>query len=161
MDMDQLRPIVSRRRGAVMLGALALLVSAAPDGARLVFDPSAFEEDSCLAPAFTGGGCSYGGFLERDGETGLSASAALLEPQAYRERRPSLPTPSTTLLEPDLSSLFKFGPEVVNGVSRRRMRRAPPSRSATGSGKAAACVAAGRHRPDRSGCGGSGFRSRR
>ena len=131
MDMDQPKPIDSRRRAAMMLGALALLVSAAPEGARLVFDPSPFAEDNCLAPAFAGDGCSYGGFVERDGEIGLSASAALLAPQTRREREaPTPPAPRAMLLDPDLSGLLDFGPEVVHRLPPRRIRSVPPLRIA-------------------------------
>lgn len=161
MDVNQLRPIVSRRRAAVMLGGLALLVSAAPDGARLIFDSSAFAEEDCLAPAIAGDGCSYRGFVESAGQTGLSASAALLEPQTWSDREPSLPVPRAVRLEPDLSGLLDFGPEVVHRSPPRRSRGALPLRIAAGSGGAAACLAAGRHRPDRSECVRSTGRRRR
>ncbi|MDP8912553.1 MAG: hypothetical protein M3N39_03120 [Pseudomonadota bacterium] len=156
MDVHQLSPIVSRRRAALMLGALALLVSAAPEGTRLIFDPSALAEEGCLAPALAGDGCSYGGFVEPSGQNGVSASAALLEPQSWSEREPSLPAPRAVRLEPDLSGLLDFGPEVVHRIPPRRTRAVPPVRIAAGSGRVRACIAAGRHRPDRSRCAGSG-----
>lgn len=131
MDVDQLRPIVSGRKGLLMLGTLALLVSAAPDGARLVFDPSAFADDGCLAPDFAGDGCSYGTSGER--RTGLSASAALLEPETRRERETPLPGPGAMLLEPQLSGLLDFGPEVVHRVPPQRIRRVPALQIAVGS----------------------------
>lgn len=156
MDRNQLRPIVSHRRAALMLGAVALLVSAAPDGARLVFDPSAFAEESCLAPAFSGDSCSYGSFVEPNGQTGLSASAALLEPRTWSEREPSLSAPRAARLDLDLSGLLDFGPEVVHRIAPRRNRAVPPVRIASGSDRLKACNAAGRHRLDRSRCGGLG-----
>ena len=150
MDRDQPRPIVSRRRAALMLGALALLVSAAPDRPQLIFDPSALAEGGCLAPAFAGDNCSYAGFFEPNGQTGLSASAALLEPQ--NSPGPSRAAPRAVRLEPDLSGLFDFWPEVVHRVPLRRNRSVRPLRIAAGSEKVTACLAAGRHRPDRSQC---------
>jgi hypothetical protein len=155
MDMDQLRPIVSRRRAALMLGALAL-VSAAPEGTRLKYDPLAFAEEACLAPALAGDGCSYGGFVEPSGQNGVSASAALLEPQSWSEREPSLAAPRAVRLEPDLSGLLDFGPEVVHRTAPRRSGAVPPVRMTAGSARVRTCIAAGRHRPDRSRCAGSG-----
>ena len=159
MERNQPRPIVSRRRGGLMLAALTLLVSAAPDGAQLVFDPSAFAEEGCLAPAFAGETCSYAGFVEPNGQTGLSASAALLEPQSSPE--PSRAASRAVRLEPDLSGLLDFGPEVVHRTSPRRNGSVLPLRIAAGSEKVTACIAAGRHRPDRSQCARSASRRRR
>ena len=138
MDKDQLRPILSRRRAAAMLWSLTLLVSAAPHGARLIFDPSALAEEACLAPAFAGDGCSYSGFVELGEQTGLSASAALLEPQAWPEREPLLPAPNAVRLDLDLSGLLDFGPEVVHRVAPPRARAVPPVRIAAGLGRATA-----------------------
>lgn len=132
MDMDQMRRIASGKAG-LMLGALALLVSAAPEGARLVFDPSAFAEDGCLAPDFAGEGCSYGDLAEGMRGTGLSASAALLEPERRREREPSRPRPDAMLLQPELSGLLDFGPEVVHRTAPQRIRSVPALRIAGGS----------------------------
>lgn len=161
MDRNQPRPIVSHGRAAVMLGALALLVSAAPDGAQLIFDPSALAEEGCLAPAFAGENCFYGAFVEPNGQTGLSASAALLEPENSLQREPSPAAPPAMRLEPDLSGLLGFGPEVVHRLPPRRNRSALPLRIAARSEKVAACLAAGRHRPDRSQCARSASRRRR
>jgi hypothetical protein len=159
MDWNELMPIISRSRAAAMLGALGLLVSAAPEDSRLALDPSAFAEEGCLAPAFAEAGCSYAGFVERDSRNHLSASAALLEPQMSPEQEPS--RLGAVRLELDLSGLFDFWPEVVRPLPPRRNRGNLPLRIAAGSERVTACVAAGRHRPDRSQCARSASGRRR
>ena len=152
---------VSRRRAAAMLGSLAFLVSAAPDDDWLAFDPSAFAQASCLAPSFAEDGCFYAGMVAPAGGSGLSASAALLDPRISPEREPSLPAHRAVRLEADLSGLFDFGPEVVHRVPPRRQGGTPPLRIAAGSERMMACNAAGRHRPDRSNCAKSASGRRR
>jgi hypothetical protein len=161
MNRHSVLPIVSRYKAALMLGGLGFLISAAPEGARLAFDVSAFAGESCLAPAFAGDGCDQFGVVEPAGQDSLSASAALLEPHSWTERMPVRPAPDVVRLEPDLSGLFDFGPEVVHRASPRRNRSGRALRIAAGWQGVPACIAVGRHRPDRSQCATSSSGRRR
>ena len=133
------RPSVFRRRAAFAAAGLLLLVSAAPDGARLTVDASVFSDDECLAPASTR--CAFDETLP-DGEPRPSASAALLPPQT-RSVEASL------LLKPRLEGLWNFGPQILP------IRRRLPVRATVAAAAAAlpSCISRVRHRPDRPGCG--------
>ena len=129
---------VSRLRTALVAAGLLFLTAAAPDRARLVFDPAALADD-CLAPA--SGGCSFLEPNATSGERRPSASAALIEPGAQARA-----TKEALLLMPELQGLLNFGPEVVPIRSRPRLR------AAASPAAAADCFSRARHRPDRPGC---------
>ena len=133
------RPSVFRRRAALAAAGLMLLVSAAPDGARLVVDASVFSNDECLAPASTR--CAFSETLI-GGEARPSASAALLAPQASA-------IGLSLLLEPRFEGLWNFGPQILP-IRRRLPVRATATAAATA---LPSCVSRVRHRPDRPGCG--------
>jgi hypothetical protein len=81
-----------------------LLIAAAPNAPRLVYDPAALMDGSCLAPDYAGDDCGHLRSSQSPGQSRMSASGALISLDA----RP--------ILMPEIREILAQSDEVTHGT---------------------------------------------